>query len=246
MSSTQPTPATPTSNNYGRLAIVTVVAIVAAIFAVAVAILLLRPAPQPTGVLGCGAENLAWTVPGKLLRGGQPSAAGLECLAKNGVDVVVDQRTPAEAGSNYAAQATSAGLEYINLGIPDDTAPSPEVLTQWLDTVNAKLAQGDVVLVHDAAGRGRMGLWDAVYLMAEGGLSPQAAIDGYYVGEQLPFDGAKIGCDDGGQGQVQALAEIAEAISGQAYYPATDEHGTAWADCPRPAYMDGWDYGALF
>jgi hypothetical protein len=246
MNSFQPAPAQPTPNNYWRLGIVTIVAIVAAVFAVAVAILLLRPPPEPTGALGCDAENIAWTVPGKLLRGGQPSASGLECLAKNGVDVVVDQRTPAEAGSNYAVQATSAGLEYINLGIPDDTAPSPEVLAQWLDTVNDKLAQGDVVLVHDAGGRGRMGFWEAVYLMAEEGLSPSAAIDGYYVGQQLPFDGAKIGCDDGGQGQVQALAEIAQAISGEAYYPAADEQGTAWADCPRPAYMEGWDYSALF
>ena len=47
-------------------------------------------------------------------------------------------------------------------------------------------------------------------------------------------------------GQVQALAEIAQAIDGQPYFPVLDEYGTVWANCPRPAYMEGWDYSALF
>lgn len=246
MDQTSTTPASATKPAAAwRTGCLTLVAVVATVFAVAAAILLLRPAPV-TDAASCEAANLAWTVPGKLLRGGQPTPAGLVCLAANGVDVLVDQRPPDEAGPDYAEKARVAGLEYINLGIADDTAPSPEVLEQWLDTVNSRLAQGQVVLVHDAAGRGRMGFWDAVYQMTEQGLDPRAAIDGYYVGAALPFTGARIGCEDGGQGQVQALADIAEAVSGQPYYPVSDEYGTAWADCPRPAYMDGWDYSTLF
>ena len=202
-------------------------------------------APVPD-ISSCDVSNLMWTVPGRLLRGGRPSEAGMACLAAAGVDVLVDQRPPDEAGGGFAGQAAAAGLEYINLGIPDDTAPSPSMLGQWLDTVSGKLAEGKVVLIHDAAGRGRMGLWDAVYRMTYGGLSPQAAIDGYYVGFSVPFRGAKIDCGNGGRGQVQALAEIAEALTGQPYYPPADEYGNGWANCPRPAYMQGWDYSTLF
>jgi hypothetical protein len=207
----------------------------------------LTPTPiQVADISGCDVSNLMWTVPGRLLRGGRPSDAGMQCLVAAGVDVLVDQRPPGEAGTGFADQAKQAGLEYINLGIPDDTAPSPGMLSQWLSTVNARLAEGKTVLIHDAAGRGRMGFWDAAYRMLYGGLSPQAAIDGYYVGTAVPFQGAKIDCGNGGQGQVQALAEIAQAITGQPYYPPVDEYGNGWNNCPRPAYMDGWDYSTLF
>jgi hypothetical protein len=210
------------------------------------------PSPAPPtqalvpDVAGCQVNNLMWTVPGRLLRGGRPSEDGMRCLAAAGVDVLVDQRPPDEAGAGFAGQAAAAGLEYLNLGIPDDTAPSPGRLAEWLAAVNTKLADGKIVLVHDAAGRGRMGFWDAVYRMRYGGLSAPAAIDGYYVGTAVPFQGAKIDCGNGGQGQVQALAEIAQAISGQPYFPAADEYGNGWANCPRPAYMDGWDYSTVF
>jgi hypothetical protein len=101
------------------------------------------------------------------------------------------------------------------------------------------------VLVHDAAGRGRMGFWDAVYLMRRS-MSPQQAIEGYYLAKVLHFQGAKIGCQDGGNGQVQALSEIALAISGEPYLPQVDQYGTTWQDCPRPGYMEGWNYGPMF
>jgi hypothetical protein len=202
--------------------------------------------PASDNARACKVQNLAWTTRGWLLRGGAPDAAAMRCLAIARVDVLVDQRPPSEVDAPMAEQARAAGLEYINLGIPDDSAPSPDMLRQWFDTVQSRLDAGQVVLIHDAAGRGRMGFWDAVYRMTRGGLGPQAAIDGYYVGTQLPFEGAKIDCENGGNGQVQALAEIAQAVSGQAYYPSVDEYGTTWADCPRPAYMDGWDYTLVF
>jgi hypothetical protein len=61
----------------------------------------------------------------------------------------------------------------------------------------------------------------------------------------FPFAGAKIGCGDGGHGQVQALAEIGAILTGQTYYLAVDEYGTAWSNCARPAYMAGWDYATV-
>ena len=227
-----------------HLALVLALGLATLLIMVGTAWLYLRPAPDD--VLQCAVPNLAWTVLDQLLRGGRPTLAGMRCLAAAGVGVLVDQRTPAEARPWYAPQARLLGLEYLNLGIPDDSAPSPDMLRTWLETVRARLEVGELVLVHDAAGRGRMGFWEAVYHMSESGLSPQAAIDGYYLGTALPFKGARIGCQNGGNGQVQALAEIAEILSGQPYLPDVDEYGTRWEDCPRPAYMDGWDYDRAF
>jgi hypothetical protein len=143
------------------------------------------------------------------------------------------------------ALAQQAGLEYINMGIDDDKAPSPDQLQAWIDTVNVRLAQGLVVLVFDAGGRGRIGFWDAVYLMMHGG-GAAVTIEDRYLAKALPFLGAKIGCLDGGNGQVQALAEIGNDLTGVTYYPQVDEFGTTWPNCPRPAYMNGWDYGPMF
>jgi hypothetical protein len=190
-------------------------------------------------------SNIAWTDRGRLLRGGNISTSGFACLANAGVDVLIDQRQPSEVPAGEESRATQAGLEYINLGIPDDRAPSPTELQAWIDTVEDRLAQGEQVLVYDAGGRGRMGLWDAVYLMRQGGGAAET-IEDRYLAKALPFLGAKIGCADGGNGQVQALAEIAYDLTGVSYFPQVDEYGTQWPGCPRPAYMNGWDYGPVF
>lgn len=201
-------------------------------------------APPLGDPLTCDVPNVAWSATGQLLRGGRPSDAALGCLFAAGVDTLVDQRPLSEAGASYSDLVAAAGLAYFNLGIPDDSAPSPAILRAWIDTVNVQLAAGQVVLVHDAAGRGRMGFWDAVYAMLNGS-SAASAIEDRYLAKGYGFHGAKIGCGDGGNGQVQALAEIAQALTGSAYYPSVDEYGTAWANCPRPGYMNGWDYGSV-
>jgi hypothetical protein len=189
-------------------------------------------------------DNIAWSDPGRLLRGARPSAEALTCLAQAGVDVIVDQREPGEDDLNEAELARQAGIEYINLGIADDTAPSPDTLRAWIQTVEVRLAEGKLVLVHDRAGRGRMGFWDAVYFMLHGA-SAERAIEDRYLAKALPFTGAKIGCGDGGNGQVQALAEIGFILTGVAYTPQVDEYGTTWAGCPWPGYMNGWDYATV-
>lgn len=200
------------------------------------------PASDP---LQCAVNNIAWSAPGQLLRGGWPEAAALDCLAAASVDVIIDLRLPSEDRINEPELARQAGITYVNLGVPDDTAPSPEMLANWLATVNSRLAAGDLVLVHDAAGRGRMGFWDAVYHLDRGS-SAQAAVEDRYLGKVLPFSGAKIGCDDGGNGQVQALALLGQIRTGSLYYPSVDEYGTSWANCPLPSYMAGWNYATVW
>jgi hypothetical protein len=202
-------------------------------------------ATLPAALPACGVTNLAWTDPGRLLRGGNIAASGFACLAAAGVDTLVDQREPTHVPAGEADRAAQAGLEYLNLGIPDDRAPSPAELAAWFSAVDTRLAQGRMVLVYDAGGRGRMGFWDAAYWM-RAGMAPAQAIEERYIGRALPFNGAKIGCQDGGHGQVQALADIGQLLAGVSYYPPVDEWGTAWPNCPRPDYMAGWDYAPVF
>ncbi len=192
----------------------------------------------------CGLKNAAWTIDGRLLRSARPEASAMPCLAAAGVTVILDQLPAGETDPAEAAAAERAGIEYVNLSLPDDTAPSPEILKQWIGTVNKRLAAGEVVLVHDAAGRGRIGFWEAVYLMYAG-VSAERAIEDRYLAKRLPFDGAKIGCQNGGNGQVQALSDIAAALDGRPYLPQADEYGTRWQNCPRPDYMADWDYGTV-
>jgi hypothetical protein len=201
--------------------------------------------PAPLGnPLACDVSRIAWSAEGQVLRGGRPNAGAVVCLALAGVDVFIDQRAPGEVDYDLAGAAQAVGIEYINLGLPDDTAPPPATVRAWLDTVYSRLAEGKVVLVHDRAGRGRMGFWDAVFAMQRGA-SAQQAIEERYIGRAYDFAGAKIGCGNGGNGQVQALAEISAILTGSAYIPPVDEYGTTWANCARPAYMNGWDYSTV-
>lgn len=101
-----------------------------------------------------------------------------------------------------------------------------------------------MALARDAAGRGRAGFWDAVYATRRGRSSAEA-IEGAYLGKALPFAGTGLACAEGGHGQARALAEISASLAGEAYWPVEDGYGAAWSGCPRPAYLDGWDYASL-
>ena len=205
---------------------------------------LIPPSPTPPGLAAlptCDVPGLAWTKPGVLLRGGPPSAEALTCLAAAGVDAIVDLREPSEDAAGEAALAQQAGLAYENLGVALNTAPSPDALVAWITHIEARLKEGQVVLVHDAGEAGRVGLWDAVYQMRHR-LAAAEAVDTRYVGTALPFEGADISCAAGGNGQVQALVEMAGHLSPTDPWPTTDEHGHTWADCPRPAYMADWEF----
>lgn len=117
------------------------------------------------------------------------------------------------------------------------------MLPGWIALAEANLEAGRVALARAAAaGRGRAGFWDAVYAMRRG-RSPAQAIEGAYLGKALPFDGTGLACAQGGHGQ--ALAEISASLAGEAYWPVEDGYGAAWSSCPRPAYLDGWDYASL-
>jgi hypothetical protein len=155
------------------------------------------------------------------------------------------ETTTSESAEQAAVQASPSATYIGAYKIPDDTVYAPAMLDTMIDDVVARLANGEKILVHDSAGRGRMGFWDATYLLWDGYGTGAQTIEDRYLAKTLPFQGAKIGCSDGGHGQVQALAEISQILTGVTYFPQVDEDGTQWSNCVRPSYMNGWDFSII-
>lgn len=192
----------------------------------------LRPLPEPFSF--CGIRSFAWTERGVVARSAQPSAASIACLRTAGFGAVVNLRHESPA-YDEAAVVKALGLVYLLIPILDDTAPSPAQVTQYMKFVNARPTSASV-LTHDAAGRGRMGFMDGIYLLWKGWSTAK-------VFERYIQFGAKIDCENGGNGQIQALREIGLLLGrGEAWPAGTDQYGNAWSHCPRPHYMSGWNY----
>lgn len=197
-------------------------------------------APLPPGGPGtlCGTPNFAWTIANALARSAQPPAAAWTCLHAEGLTTIIRQNVEEDDGSEQRG-VEAAGMQYIgDYRIPDQTAYSPAQLETLMQDVVTRLEHGERILVHDAGGRGRMGFWEATFLLWDG-WSAREAIERY-----LAF-GWKIDCDKGGNGQMQGINELAAAFGQPPYYPAQDIYGTVWNNCPRPGYMAGWDYHTI-
>jgi hypothetical protein len=198
--------------------------------------------PYTDVIAFCGIDNFAWTIGNALARSAQPgSGEAFECLRAAGFTTIIKQNTDDTFwASGIERQAVEElGMEFIDAyGLPDQTAYEPGQFEAMMQDVVGRLKAGERILVHDAGGRGRMGFWEAAFMMWDG-WSSREAIDRY-----IAF-GWKIDCGKGGNGQMQGINEIAAALGQPRYYPAQDSYGTPWNDCPRPSYMDGWDYAAI-
>ncbi len=100
-----------------------------------------QPVPKKIDAEGFQ-EVLAQT--GDVYIAGQPSLAGLERMAKNGVKTVVSFRTPREMNNrdivpfDEAAKASELGMRYVNIPLGGDKHPySPEALAAF-----AKVMEG--------------------------------------------------------------------------------------------------------
>ena len=191
---------------------------------------------DPEPYAACGIRNFAWTERGVLARGEQPPAESLRCLRdEKGIRAVVNLRLE---GSGYDEKAAveSLGMDYLSLPMEDDTAPSPEQVSQYLAFVDAHRRAGQPVYEHCAGGRGRAGTMEGSYLLWKGWTTADV------LARYVRF-GAKIDCENGGNGQVQALHEMGLLLGrGDAWPDGKDSAGAVWPSCPRPAYMAGWDY----
>lgn len=225
------------SNNFGRTSILTPTPTIP-----------VSSTPTPSSISNCGITNFAWTKVNQLARGAQPTTSQIACLGQNGFTTIIRQNQATETATSESAEQTAAqnaGMTYIGAyKLTDDTAYSPQTLQTMITDIVNRLNSGERILVHDTAGRGRMGFWDATFLMWDS-MTAQQAIENRYLAKALPFDGAKIDCANGGNGQVQALADISQFLKGTRYLPQVDEYGTAWANCPKPSYMSAWDYSSI-
>lgn len=182
----------------------------------------------------CGISNFAWTDRGLIARGAQPSRRALQCLVEAGFKEVVNLRDESP-GFDEAAAVDSLGMTYHLLPIVDDAAPSPDQVSAYMQLVEGP----SQVFTHDAAGRGRMGFMDGVYLLWRGWSTSD-------VFERYMNFGAKIDCENGGNGQIQALHEIGTLLGrGEAWPEGVDQYGNIWTNCSRPDYMLGWDYATV-
>lgn len=186
----------------------------------------------------CGASNFAWTDRGVVARAAQPSVQSLTCLRDAGFAAVVNLRHESP-GYDETAAVEALGMTYLLLPIVDDTAPSPAQVTEYMAFIDAHRRAGAPVLTHCAGGRGRVGTIEGIYLLWKDWSTA-------HVFERYIHFGAKIDCENGGNGQIQALHEIGLLLGrGDAWPEGPDRHGNVWEDCPRPDYMADWDYSTV-
>jgi protein tyrosine phosphatase (PTP) superfamily phosphohydrolase (DUF442 family) len=186
----------------------------------------------------CGVPGFAWTDHGVIARAAQPSAASLACLHDAGFAAVVNLRQDSP-GFDERDVVEGLGMSYLHLPIADDTAPSPAQVSAYLAFVDAQRRAGAPVLSHCSGGRGRVGVMEGIYLLWKGWTTVEVL-------SRYVRSGAKIDCDNGGNGQIQALHEIGLLLArGDAWPAEADQYGNRWEHCPRPGYMDGWDYGEV-
>ncbi len=101
--------------------------------------------------------------------GGAPSyQRDLDALLALGITAVVDLRAERDAAEDFFAQHGIASRQYR---VPDTAVPGPDVLTDAVAWIGARVDEGRVVLIHCAKGRGRSATVLAAYLMRTEGMS---------------------------------------------------------------------------
>ena len=101
--------------------------------------------------------------------GGAPTyQRDLDAVVVLGITAVVDLRAERDAAEEFFAQHGIASRQYR---VPDTAVPGPEVLSDSVAWIGTQIAEGRVVLIHCAKGRGRSATVLAAYLMQTEGMS---------------------------------------------------------------------------
>lgn len=108
-------------------------------------------------------------------RGAQPTADGIEWLARIGVKTVVSLRCGKRAAAAEKAAVEAAGMTYVNFRLSYWKIPSEETIDQFLELVDD--SNNRPVFVHCFHGADRTGLLVACYRIARMGWSFQEAYD---------------------------------------------------------------------
>jgi protein-tyrosine phosphatase len=113
-----------------------------------------------------------WIEPGRLIVGRHPSAVDddaalvVRALADEGVTLFVDLTEEGELDPYHPALPPQA--RWLRIPVADFTAPSPEVVVEALDAIDAELEAGGIVFVHCWAGCGRTGVVVGCWLVRHG------------------------------------------------------------------------------
>jgi hypothetical protein len=207
----------------------------------------------------CGVDNFGWTVVNALARSAQPQPPAWQCLREHGFTTIVQQNVETDPAAERAL-VESTGMQWVgDYGLADQTAYAPEVLGAMLQNVVARMRAGERILVHDSGGRGRIGMWEAAFLLWDGWRGREVmeryvgfgwkinGVSDFGYGYECPGstpDGDPASAK-GSNGQFQAMQALIQARGDAPYDPSPDRYGNRWRDCGWPEYMRGWDYTAV-
>ena len=96
-----------------------------------------------------------------LFRGAQPKEGGIDRLKNMGIKTIINLRDSNDQTKNEEDQATTRGLHYFNIPLPNFDRPSDETVSQILLLITS--AENQPVFVHCKRGSDRTGTIIALY-----------------------------------------------------------------------------------
>jgi uncharacterized protein (TIGR01244 family) len=108
-----------------------------------------------------------------IFRGGQPSPAGFQSLAKLGVRTVIDLRASSEQSDWEQKQVLSAGMRYVHVPLHGRETPTQADIDKAFAVMDDKSQWP--VFVHCREGKDRTGMIIACYRMSHDGWSNERA-----------------------------------------------------------------------
>ena len=110
----------------------------------------------------------------RIYRSGEPSGPGLSEIGALGVKTVIDLREPSAATQFEKEQLDKLRVKYINLPLPELSAPTQAQMTKVL---NLMLTESGPILVHCRRGKDRTGTVVACYRIQHDGWDNERALE---------------------------------------------------------------------